>query len=101
MAIRPLDMQVMVPKIPEVGKINRLQQNNTALSQQQLQQHAAKDLQKQHQTVNKSGKDEKTRNNDDPRNKGKNSFQHKDGAKDKKQEANTSALSDHKIDIRV
>jgi hypothetical protein len=102
MAIRPLDMQVMIPKIPEVAKTNRLDPHKASLAQQQLQNNQQKVHDLDQKKVSRSTENEKARNDDDAKDKGKNKYQHSSESGDNKsKEHNNNKAKSHKIDIRI
>lgn len=104
MSIRPIDMQVMVPKLQEVAQIRHAEQQRAGLAQDQSAQMTERNTIRNHQTVIKSNQDERAQNEADAREKGKNTYQamkkqSKEQAEEEaKKKKNPSA---HKIDIQI
>jgi len=102
MAIRPLDMQVMVPKLNEVSHMKQLENQKSMLDQSQIMNSASKQTQHTQQSVVKSDKDEKSDNHTDAKDEGKNKYGYKPPKKEKKEdEPKPPPASYHKIDIKV
>jgi len=102
MSIRPLDMQVIIPKAPEVSQQYPDQSHRVITEQQQFAQQMEKQISQNKEKVQSSNKPEYAVNKDS---QNKNQYQ-KNSAKKKKQEKNKSNKddkSDHSsiIDIRI
>lgn len=105
MPIRPIDMQVMLPKLQEVSQMRHAEQQRAGLAQDQSAQMTEKNITRNHQTVIKSNQDERAQNEADAREKGKNTYQSmKKRTKDEvEEEAKKKQKSSgaHKIDIQI
>lgn len=104
MAIRPLDMQTIIPRLTEISKINQNENNKGNFNQQLFSKQMSEEVEKQHHTVNQTDKDEKADHQADAKEKGKNRyFKRADAKKDKA--ANKKVLpsdgKDHIIDIQI
>ena len=104
MPIRPIDMQVAIPKLAEVSRMSHLEQHKGELQQSQVGVTAQRDNQRENQTVTQSNKDERAGSEADARKKGRNEYT-RDGKK--KQDTNEDNGENnapeihHKIDIRI
>ncbi|MBC7959012.1 MAG: hypothetical protein H7X94_04020 [Vallitaleaceae bacterium] len=105
MAIRPLDMQVMVPKLQEVAQMKQLDQQRANLSQQDIGASFERKNEKAQQTVEKYNEEEATYNHADAKDEGKNQYTRNGQKKSKKK---TDAEIDpihqaprHKIDVKI
>lgn len=103
MAIRPLDMQVMVPKLQDVAKINQTQQQKGQVQQDQLSASQQKVTEHEKRSVGGSKEDEKARNQQDAKDEGKGGY-YSDPRDKKKQEQDKESAENvprHKIDIKI
>lgn len=102
MPIRPIDMQVAIPKLSEVSRMSHLEQQKAGLQQNQNAVAGEKANQREHHTVNEANRDEKSRGETDPRREGKNKYA-KNKGKNKQQQKGKNPAPDsyHKIDIRI
>jgi hypothetical protein len=102
MAIRPIDMQVMVPKLQEVAQMRQLENQRSTLNQNQIANNTNKQTMQNQQTVIKSEKDEGSDNHADAKEESKNKYGYKPPNKEKKEEEpKPPPTSYHKIDIKV
>jgi len=103
MPIRPIDLQVAIPKMSEVSRISHLDQQKSGLLQDQGSVATDRGRQKEGQTVNASQKDAKAGTDADARKKGRNEYQNnrKRNNKNDFSEPVQPPKSDHKIDIRI
>lgn len=102
MAIRPLDMQVMVPKLQELSHMKQLENQKSMLDQNQIANNTNKQTTHSQQSVEKSDKDERSENHADAKEESKNKYGYKPPNKEKKEgEPKPPPKSYHKIDIKV
>lgn len=104
MSIRPLDMQVMLPKTQEVASIRHIDQQKSNLNQHNIANTVNQNIQKETKQVIKSGQNEKTYTRSDAKQKGKNKY-HKQNNKNEKnsedKQSNTYYRKRCKIDIKI
>lgn len=104
MAIRPLDMQVMIPKLQEIAHMKHLEQQKAGVNQQEIGASLGKKNEKFQKTVAKTSEDEALDHHSDAKEKGKNQYysaQKKDNLKNKENEDTVPGLPKHKIDIKI
>jgi phage-related minor tail protein len=103
MPIRPIDLQVAIPKLPEVSRMNHLEQQKAGLHEQQGSRATDKSADKQNRTVLESQKDSSTNSEADARKKGRNSYSGNNQRRNSKEvePVKQPPKSDHKIDIRI
>lgn len=104
MSIRPLDMQVMIPKTQEIANIRHLDQQKANISQQNIATTMNNNIKDETRTVVKSGKNEKSYDRADAKKKGKNKYQSNNKKKEDKEKENEDNFyykSRSKIDIRI
>lgn len=103
MAIRPLDMQVMVPKLQELAQMKQLENQKSMLDQSQINNSANKQIMHNQQSIVKSDKDEKSDNHADAKDEGKNKYGYKPPSNGKKESEPKPKPPEsyHKIDIKV
>ncbi|MDA3847377.1 MAG: hypothetical protein PF505_12680 [Vallitaleaceae bacterium] len=103
MSIRPLDMQVMIPRIQDVAKITHLDQQKGQVQQQQIADTLGKGTLQQGKTVTSSEEDEKAKNEQDAKDEGKTAYYRdpRDKKQQEQQQEQQENTSRHKIDIKV
>lgn len=101
MSIRPIDMQVMVPKLQEISRLNHLDQQKGNVNQHQIANTLSKENQKKQRSVAKSHGEENLKNNADAKDKGHNQYYSDGKRQNKPKKENTSRFSRHKIDIKI
>lgn len=104
MAIRPLDMQVMIPKLQEVAHMKQIEQQKAGIHQQQIGTTIDKKNEKSQKSVEKSSEDDVARNQADAKEAGKNKYYSNKKKKnvEKKMDENTATgLPRNKIDIKI
>lgn len=104
MSIRPLDMQVMLPKTQEVASIRHIDQQKSNLNQHNIANTVNQNIHKETKQVIKSGQNEKTYTRSDAKEKGKNKYQkhNKEDEKNKdNKKSNTYYRKRCKIDIKI
>lgn len=106
MSIRPLDMQVMVPKTQEIANIRHLAQQKSNINQQNIAQTVNNNIQNQLKNVVKPSQNEKAYTNSDAKKKGKKKYHsnHKQKENEKgknKEKDNVKAPKRSRIDIRI
>lgn len=102
MAIRPLDMQVMVPKLQEVAHMRHAENQRGTVSQNNIANTTKNNVQQNQQTVVKSNEDQKSDSQADAKEEGKNKYGYKKpNPNKKKEEVHEPPKSYHKIDIQV
>jgi 2,3-bisphosphoglycerate-independent phosphoglycerate mutase len=97
-------MQVMVPRLQEVSRMQQNQQQKSGLQQHEVANNINHNIQKQQRTVVKSSEDQKSLNDSDPRKKGKNKYT-KNKNNNNKEKKNSSNMNKHNnehiIDIKI
>ncbi|QUI23252.1 hypothetical protein HZI73_13575 [Vallitalea pronyensis] len=101
MSIKPLDMQVMIPKTQKVASIRHLEQQKAHVNQDQIAQTVKQQVKDKNQQVIKSNENEKFNNEADARKKGKNTYHGKRNGKHKNKKESGKSPSRHHIDIRI
>ena len=111
MSIRPLDLQVMIPKLQEVSKMSHIDQQKGQVQQNQIANTLDKDALTKEQTVTYSQEEEKTKNEQDAKDQGKNAYyrdprekRNQQNSSDQKNNQSDSELKQsnrHKIDIKI
>lgn len=103
MSIRPLDMQVMLPKTQEVASIKHLDQQKANINQQNISQNINANVKNETKNVVKSGENEKAYSRSDAKKKGKNKYQKNNKKRDNKKKENKDkqSMTRNKIDIRI
>lgn len=97
MPIRPIDLQVAIPKMSEVSRLTHLEQQKAGLHQDQQSKTTLKASDREGKTVIQSQKDSKTGSEADARKKGRNEYVNIRKESEKKQ----PPKSKNKIDIRI
>lgn len=104
MSIRPLDMQVMVPKIQEVAQMKHMEQQKAGVNQQDINHTQGKKNEKAQQSVEKTFEESLLQNQADAKEKGSNEY-NAQGKKKKKDKDITEERTDNgirnKIDIKI
>ncbi|WZL82917.1 hypothetical protein QBE53_07340 [Vallitaleaceae bacterium 9-2] len=102
MSIRPLDMQVMVPKLQEVSQIKHAQNQRSNLEQSHIASQNEKNVQHNQKSVVKSFEDQKADQEADAKEEGKNTYGYQPPNKKQKQnKEKKKPKSYHKIDVRI
>lgn len=103
MPIRPIDMQVSIPKLSEVSRMSHLEQQKAGLHQNQSGLKADKNNQQENRSVNGAHKDNKAGAEADARKKGRNTYvKNKKTIKGSDEEKkDQQPKSNHKIDVRI
>lgn len=102
MAIRAMDMHIMTPRMPDLSAMHHAEKQRPAVEQMQMVAHQDKQTEKNRQTVRKTSEDSKPRNDDDAKNKGKNTYTYFAGKKSGKNRIAEEGSSDeHILDIKV
>ena len=103
MAIRPLDMQVMVPKLQEVARMRQNENQKSGINQSNIATTTKHETELSQQTVRSSDKDQEADHNADAKEESKNKYGYKSSKKRKKKEANNPPKdgSYHKIDVKI
>lgn len=103
MPIRPVDMQVLLPKVNEVSRIQQIQNQNEQNSQQQFASQLQKEATKQETQVQHSNKSQGGKVNKDSGNKS--SSEEKEKKKKQKNEQESEIIKDpklgNKLDIKI
>lgn len=85
MAIRSVDMQIMTPRMADLSIMHQHEKEKPLMQQLQMVAHEKKEIEHNKQVVRKTSKHSETKNDDNAKDKGKNSyFYHK--AKHSRQE---------------
>lgn len=103
MPIRPIDLQVSIPKMSEVARMKHLEQHKSGLQQEQNATVTDKSVNKESQTVMQSEADSKADTDADSRKKGRNEYFNKKnkGQKNEDDQEVIQPKSKNKIDIRI
>ncbi len=105
MPIRPIDMQVAIPKLSEVSRMSHLEQQKAGLQQNQNAVSHEKGVRQENQSVNQTNRDEQAGSEADAREEGRNLYQRPSSKKTKNHQKDQKEPSDdgtyHKIDIRI
>lgn len=103
MAIRPLDMQVMVPKLQQVANMRHAENQKGAVAQSQTANVTKHQAQMSQQTVVKSNENDKSHNQADAKEEGKNKYAYSNPTKHKEEKDKVveKPASYHKIDISI
>jgi len=102
MPIRPIDMQVSIPKLPELSRMSHLEQQKAGLHQNQGELSNKKSNQKEKNSVAQSHKDAKSGNDADARKEGRNKYTNNlRKGQQKENDVDQPPKSIHKIDIRI
>lgn len=105
MSIRPLDMQVMLPKTQEIASIKHLDQQKANINQHNISQSINSKVENETKNVVKSGENEKAYSRSDAKKKGNNKYQNNRNKKDNKKEDGNKEKQSYsgrtKIDIRI
>lgn len=105
MSIRPIDLQVMIPKTSEVSKIQHTDMNKAGLEQQQFAEQLNKQTLQNQQQVSQTDKSDKTliKDEQDKKKKNKNAkkskkkIDSKTEEKDDKKNLSSTSIFDIKI----
>jgi hypothetical protein len=102
MALRPLDMQVMVPKLQEVAQMKHLENQRSNLEQSNIANQHNKDIQHDQHRVKHSSEGQGTDAQADAKEEGKNTYGYQAPNKKRDEEKEKKKpKSYHKIDIRI
>lgn len=104
MPIRPIDMQVAIPKLSEVSRMSHLEQHKAGLQQDKTAVTADKNTNRESQTVMQSEKDARSSSDADAKKKGRNEYVNNRRKKEDTSKASDTSKppkSEHKIDIRI
>jgi len=103
MPIRPIDLQVAIPKMSEIARIKHLEQQKPGLQQQQNATTTDKSVGREHHTVMQKKKDSKADTEADAKKKGSNSYtgQRHSRKKGEDQEKEERNQTHNIIDIRI
>lgn len=103
MSIRPLDMQVMLPKTQEIANIRHLDQQKANVNQHNIAKTINNNINNETRNVVKSGENEKAYARADAKKKGKNKYQSGNKKKENKEKESEDFYykSTSKIDIRI
>lgn len=103
MSIRPLDMQVILPKTQEVANIKHLEQQKSNINQHNIAQNMDANVKNETKNVVKSGENEKAYSRSDAKKKGNNKYQKNNKKREKKNnsEEKRRPATGNKIDIRI
>lgn len=104
MSIRPLDMQVMIPKIHEVAQLKHLENQKAGINQQEIGHAFDKKNEKAQSSIEKTQEESLLQNHSDAKEKGNNAYEakHKKNKKEKSTESKPDDTSSgQKIDIKI
>lgn len=74
MAIRPVDMQIMMPRMADLSMIHQAEKERPVLEQLQMANQQNKQVERNAKVVQKSPKDTPMKNDADAKDKGKNTY---------------------------
>ncbi len=102
MPIRPLDLQVMVPRMENVARMRHAENQKAGVDQSNISATNQKQVTTNQQTVISSHKNQEMDQHQDAKEEGKNKYAYKkpDGKKQKDEEQSVPK-SYHKIDIKI
>jgi hypothetical protein len=101
MPIRPLDMQVMLPKMQEVARMRQNENQKSGINQNNIATTTKNETKLSQKTVTSSGKDQEADNNADAKEEGKNKYGYKPTKKKKEDNNPPIDGSYHKIDVKI
>jgi len=103
MPIRPLDMQVMIPKLQNVAQMKHAEMQKAGIDQSNLSATSHKDIANSQETVVSTNKDQEMDHQADAKDEGKNKYMayKKPGKKKNEEKKPPEEGSYHKIDIKV
>ncbi len=101
MSLKPLDMQVMIPKTQEIAQLNHLRQQQGHLNQNQIHHTMSQTVQKEIKNVNKPNEKEQAFSKFDAKEEGKNAYHQTPHQKKKKEMPKKKTLKTNRIDIRI
>lgn len=102
MPIRPIDLQVAIPKMSQIARIKHLEQQKPGMQQQQNAGTTNRSIKREHETVVNTKKDGKADTEADAKKKGRNKYEPKKTLNKKEtEETKKTDHSQHIIDIRI
>ncbi|MBN2222646.1 MAG: hypothetical protein JW708_10605 [Vallitaleaceae bacterium] len=103
MSMKPLDLQVMVPKLQEVAAMKQMENHRIANTESLLMNAVEKNIQKDRETVSKTAENQSAQSHMDAKEEGSNNYTYskKSLKKAKKTDDPPPDESYHKIDIKV
>lgn len=105
MSIRPIDMQVAIPKLGEVSRMSHLEQQKAGLHQSQNSATTEKQNHHENRSISQSQKDAKSGSESDARKKGRNEYLNRRGKKQEDDKSGGPEVSNdglqHRIDIQI
>lgn len=104
MAIRPLDMQVMVPKLQNVAQMKHAEMQKAGIDQSNISNTSQKEVSHNQQSVVQSHKDQEMDHNADAKEESKSkymAYKKPDGKHKNEEKKPPEEASYHKIDIKV
>ncbi len=106
MAIRPLDMQVMVPRLQEVSRMRQLENQRPNIDQGNIAQSSQKEIKHQNSSVAQSNEDQEMDNQPDAKEEGQNAYGYQKPKErklknDRSRKKAPLPKSYHKIDVQV
>jgi len=102
MAIRPLDMQVMVQKLTDVAQMRQTENQRASVNQNNISSTIQHETAHNQQSVGETSKDQDAEHQADAKDEGKNKYTYNPKDIKKKDEKKDDPGSDyHKIDIKI
>ncbi len=74
MAIRPIDMQIMTPRMADISMMNQAEKERPLVEQLHIASQQNKEVDRSKQVVRKTTEDSRAKNDDDAKDKGKNTY---------------------------
>lgn len=104
MAIRAVDMQIMMPRMADLSVMHQAEKERPILEQLQMVSDQNKQVEHEKQVVRKTTKQSQMKNDADAKNKGKNSYTYhpgKPGRKDVKKEESYPSQNGEHLNIKI
>lgn len=104
MAFRPVDMQIMTPRMADLSILHQAERERPVLEQMQMVAHQNKQVEKDKQVVRKTSRDSQMKNEADAKEKGKNCYTYHPGRKKGKQitrDEDYSGEGNRSLDIKI
>ncbi|MDO4765028.1 MAG: hypothetical protein Q4A29_03140 [Eubacteriales bacterium] len=102
MAFRPVDMQIMTPRMVDLSMMHQAEKERPLLEQLQMTSQQNKQIEKEKQVVRKTSKDAAMKNDADAKDKGKNSYTYHPSQKKKQTlEKEEPEISSVHLDVKI
>ena len=105
MAIRAVDMQIMMPRMADLSVMHQAEKERPILEQLQVSTQQSKQVEQDGQVVRKTTKHSQMKNEADAKKKGKNSYTYhpskRSGTTIQKEQEVSAQGDDHILDIKI